>query len=407
MDFDIDDVESDPVEREAELARLRREDPVHREAKNGFWLLTKHADVREASKQPELFSSQAKGPWHLWEMHFSMQALDGPEPRRQRAIVSRGFTPRMVRRLAERARATLEECIDAVARQGGCEFVSALAAPVPLRLIADMLGLDARHFDLFRRWSDATSTGDPAVTSSAAFLALQSELEGILHEEAEKRRREPGDDLISAVVAAEREGVLEWGGEDSFAGFAKDDLVSFAQFVLLAGNETTRNAISRGMLALIEHPEERERLRSRPELLPRAVDEILRWSSPVRVLRRTCLRDTELRGRRLRAGESALLLYCSANRDEEVFAEPYAFRVDRTPNEHLAFGIGPHYCLGASLARIEIEVVIGRLLERLPDLRLVPGARVREGRNPILASIEEMPVEFTPPARPVTAPACS
>src|SRR5262245_54321557 len=114
--FAVDDLESDPAAREAELARLRREDPVHRDARNGFWLLTKHSDVREASKQPELFSSQAKGPWHLWEMHFSMQALDGPEHRRQRAIVSRGFTPRMVRRLAERARATLEECIDAVAR---------------------------------------------------------------------------------------------------------------------------------------------------------------------------------------------------------------------------------------------------------------------------------------------------
>jgi len=259
-----------------------------------------------------------------------------------------------------------------------------------------MLGLDPRHFELFRRWSDATSTGDPAVTASPSFLARQAELEGYLHEEAGRRRREPRDDLISAVVAAEGEGAFEWGGEGSFAGFAKDDLVSFAQFVLLAGNETTRNAISRGMLALIEHPEQRDLLRARPELLPTAVEEVLRWSTPVRVLRRTLLRDAELRGRRLRAGDAALLLYCSANRDEEVFAEPYAFRVDRSPNEHLAFGIGPHYCLGANLARMEIEVVIGLLLDRLPDLRLATGARIRQGRNAILASIEEMPVEFTP-----------
>jgi cytochrome P450 family 142 subfamily A polypeptide 1 len=352
--------------------------------------------VREASKQPELFSSQAKGPWHLWERHFSMQALDGPEQRRQRALVSRGFTPRMVRRLGERAREGVDACIDAVAARGRCELVSELAAPVPLLLISDMLGLDPRHFDLFRRWSDAASTGDPERTASPEFLTAQAELEGILREEAEERRREPRDDLISAVVAAEAEGALDWGGEDSFAGFAKDDLVSFAQFVLLAGNETTRNAISRGMLALVQHPEQRDLLRARPELLPRAVEEILRWSTPVRVLRRTLLRDTELRGRRLRAGESALLLYCSANRDEEVFSDPHAFRVDREPNEHLAFGIGPHFCLGANLARMEIEIVVGRLLERLPDLRLAPGARVREGRNPILASIEEMPVEFTP-----------
>jgi cytochrome P450 len=274
--------------------------------------------------------------------------------------------------------------------------VSELAAPVPLRLIADMLGLPGEHFELFRRWSDAASTGDPQQMGSPALLALQARLEGLLHEEAARRRREPGDDLISAVVAAEADGVLDWGGEGSFVGFAKDDLVSFAQFVLLAGNETTRNAISRGMLALMQRPEERERLRAHPELLPTAADEILRWSSPVRVLRRTLVRDAELRGKRLREGESVLLLYASANRDEEVFADPFAFRVDRRPNEHLAFGIGPHYCLGASLARMEIETVVGILLERLPDLRLAPGARIREGRNPILSTIEEMPVEFAP-----------
>ena len=394
MAFDINDVDSDPKEREAELARLRREDPVHWDEKNQHWLLTRYADVRAASKQPELFSSQAKGPWHTFDVHFSMQALDGPEHRRQRGIASKGFTPRMVGRLRETAHATIHACIDAVAAQGRCEFVSAFASPVPLRLIADMLGLPAEHFELFRRWSDGTASADPQVRSSLA--ADQALLERLLNEEAEQRKSEPRDDLISAVVAADTEGRLDWGGEESFEGFSKDDLVSFAQFILLAGNETTRNAISRGMLALIEHPEQRALLLARPELLPSAVDEILRWSSPVRVLRRVATRDTELRGKKLRAGDSVLLLYASANRDEEVFADPFAFRVDRSPNEHITFGLGPHYCLGANLARMEIETVIGALLERLPDLRLAPGACVREARNPILAAIEEMPVEFTP-----------
>jgi cholest-4-en-3-one 26-monooxygenase len=394
MGFDINDVDSDPAQREVELARLRREDPVHWDAKNGFWLLTRYADVRAASKQPELFSSQAKGPWHVFEAHFSMQSLDGPEHRRQRGIASKGFTPRMVRRLRESAHATIHACIDAVAARGACEFVSALAAPVPLRLIADMLGLPAEHFDLFRRWSDATASSDLALRGSPAFAADQAQLEALLREEAERRRVEPREDLISAVVAAEAEGVLDWGGEGAFEGFAKDDLVSFAQFILLAGNETTRNAISRGMLALIEHPAQRELLRARPELRPRGADEILRWTSPVRVLRRVLLRDTELRGKKLREGDAVLLLYGSANRDEEVFADSHAFRVDRSPNEHLAFGIGPHYCLGANLARMEIETVIGALLERLPDLRLAPGARVCFARNPILAAIDEMAVEF-------------
>src|SRR5262245_36086178 len=264
MDFDINDLDSDPALREAELARLRREDPVHWDAKNGFWLLLRHADVREASKQPELYSSQAKGPWHLWDMHFSMQSLDGPEHRRQRGIVSKGFTPRMVRRLAETARETAHACVDAVAARGTAELVSELAAPVPLRLIADMLGLSPEDFGLFQRWSDAATVGDPAVMASAEFQATQARLEALLHEVAARRRVEPRDDLITAAVAAEADGRLDWGGEEAFPGFAKDDLVSFAQFLLLAGNETTRNAISRGMLALIEHPEQRELLRARP-----------------------------------------------------------------------------------------------------------------------------------------------
>ena len=399
MSFDINDLDTDPAQREAELARIRREDPVHWDEANRFWLLTRHADVRAASKDPELFSSQAKGPWHTFDVHFSMQALDGPEHRRQRAIASKGFTPRMVGRLRETAHSTIHACIDAVESAGRCEFVSALASPVPLRLIADMLGLPAEHFDLFQRWSDGTASADLELRSSDGFAADQARLEALLHEEAKRRRSEPRDDLISAVVAADAEGRLDWGGEESFEGFSKDDLVSFAQFILIAGNETTRNAISRGMLALIEHPEQHALLRARPDLLPSAVDEILRWSSPVRVLRRVATRDIELRGKKLRAGDSVLLFYASANRDEEVFPDPYAFRVDRSPNEHITFGLGPHYCLGANLARMEIATVIGALLERLPDLRLAPGAPVRYARNPILAAIDEMQVEFTTASR--------
>ena len=396
MAFDINDLDSDPAEREAELARLRREDPVHWDARNEFWLLTRYADVREVSKQPELFSSQPKGPWHLIESHFSMQSLDGREHRRQRGIASKAFTPRMVRRLSETARETIDACIDAVAARGSCEFVSALASPVPLRLIADMLGLPAEHYGVFQRWSDITASSSFRERTSSEFTALQARLEALMRDEAERRRSAPRDDLISAMVAADEEGVLDSGGADSFAGFAKDDLVSFAQFILLAGNETTRNAISRGMLALIENPDQRELLRTRPDLLASGVEEILRFTSPVRVLRRVVMRDTDLRGKKLREGDSVLLLYGSANRDEEVFTDPLAFRVERHPNEHLTFGLGPHFCLGANLARMEIAIVIGALIERLPDLRLAPGARVREANNPILAAIDEMPVVFTP-----------
>jgi cytochrome P450 family 142 subfamily A polypeptide 1 len=396
--FDINDVHADPRERESALAWLRRHEPISWDARNGFWLAAGHAEVREISKLPEIFSSAPKGPWHLFEARFSMQAMDGPEHRAQRGLVSRAFTPRMSQRLTASARAVADAAIDAVAARGACEFVSELAAPVPVRIIADMLGLDASHFELFRRWSDDVADADVSVRGTPGFLERQARLEQHLHEVAEARRAEPRDDLISTVVQAEREGALHWGGSESFEGFSKDDLMSFVQFVLLAGNETTRNAISHGMLALIEHPEEREKLAARPELWPRAVEEILRWSTPVRVLRRTLVKDAEMSGARMREGDSVLLLYCSANRDEAVFDEPYAFRVDRTPNDHLSFGLGPHFCLGASLARMEIGVVVARVLARLPGLALAPGARPREGSNAILASIDEMPVVFGPGA---------
>ena len=397
-EFDIDDMRSDPQEREAALVWLRRNDPVHWDAKNGFWLATRHADVREIAKNPEIYSSEPKGPWHLFEARFSMQAMDGPTHRAQRALLSRGFTPRMVDRLGFAARETIDAAIDRVAPRGRCELVAELASPVPIRIIAGMLGLDGAHFELFRRWSDAVATHGPSVTGSPAFAAVQAELERHLRDVAEARRLEPRDDLISTIARADESGQLEWSGETSFEGFSKDDLLSFVQFVLLAGNETTRNAISRGVLALIEHPEEREKLRAQPDLLPSAVEEILRWTSPVRVLRRTLVQDAELGGKRLRKGESILMLYCSANRDEAVFEDPYAFRVDRSPNEHLAFGLGPHFCLGASLARMEIAVVVERLLARLPDLALAPGTRPREGTNSILYAIEEMQVVFRPHA---------
>ena len=398
IEFDIDDMRSDPQQREAALVWLRHNDPVHWDARNGFWLATRHADVREVAKHPEIYSSEPKGPWHLFEARFSMQAMDGATHRAQRALVSKGFTPRMVDHLAFAARESIDAAIDAVAPRGRCELVAELASPVPIRIIAGMLGLDDAHFELFRRWSDAVATHGPSVTGSSEFAAVQAELERHLRDVAQARRLEPRDDLISTVVRADQSGQLEWSGETSFEGFSKDDLLSFVQFVLLAGNETTRNAISRGVLALIEHPQEREKLRAHPELLPTAVEEILRWTSPVRVLRRTLVQDAELGGKRLRKGESVLMLYASANRDEAVFEDPYAFRVDRSPNEHLAFGLGPHFCLGASLARMEIGVVISRLLERLPDLALAPGTRPREGTNSILYALDEMQVVFTPQA---------
>jgi cytochrome P450 family 142 subfamily A polypeptide 1 len=397
--YDVNHPRPDPLADAQALAWLRRHDPVHWDAANGFWLLTRHADVRAVAKQPELFSSELKGPWHLWDLRFSLQSQDGPRHHRTRQLVSRGFTPRMVARSRGVARRCIDEAIDRVAARGSCEFASELAAPVPVRIIADMLGFEGADHDLFVRWSDALIGANHPVGVQADVAGLQAEVTAYVERVAAERERAPREDLMTALVEARRAGLLDFGSTEVLQGFSHDELTSFAQFLTVAGNETTRNAIGHGMHALLCHPDERRKLAAHPELLPRAADEILRYTSVVRVLRRTLARDAELGGKKLREGESVLMLYGSANRDEAVFDEPQRFRVDRSPNDHLAFGVGSHFCLGANLARMEIEVVIGRILERLPDLELAPGEAVVETPHPIIRWLERMPVVFTPVGR--------
>jgi len=395
MEFDTLDGSQTPEARQRAEAWLRHHDPVHWDAKNGFWLLLRHADVRHVSKHPEIWSSEPHGPWHLFESHFSIQAQDGPVHRETRGIVSRGFTPRMIAKLEERALRYIDEAIDAVVGQERCDFVSDLAVPVPMRIIADMVGVEEGDLEMFRRWGDAIEhtvgefalAGEELERLSEIFRAY---LEGVVAD----RKRAPREDLISLMVQARDEGLLETFSRDPFPGISGDELTSFAQFLVLAGNETTRNAISQGMLALLQNPGELRKLQARPGLLPSAVEEILRYTSVVRGLRRTALRDCELRGRTIREGDSVVLVYPSANRDEEVFDDPDAFRVERDPKDHLTFGIGTHFCLGANLARMELRVVIGRILQRLPELALDPDDPVVFGTNPGIASVARMPVRL-------------
>jgi cytochrome P450 family 142 subfamily A polypeptide 1 len=204
-----------------------------------------------------------------------------------------------------------------------------------------------------------------------------------------RRRDAPGPDVLSTLLAAREEGAF---GEDEH--LADEELLQFAMLLVMGGNETTRNAIAGGMLALFEHPEERERLRNDRSLMPTAVDEVLRFTTVVRALRRWVAVDTDFAGHRFEAGQSIVMSFTSANRDERVFEEPDAFRVDRFPNEHLSFGFGAHYCLGASLARMEISIVLDRLLTRLPQLRLAEGAEVRRGESGLSETLLAVPVEF-------------
>jgi cytochrome P450 len=383
------------VERDAALAQLRRGDPVHWDPKNAWWLVTRHADVREISRRPELFSSEPRGPWHVFEYHFSMQAMDGERHHRHRNVVSRAFTPRLVSMLTERAERYADEAIDALAGRRTAEFVSELAVPVPLRIIADMLGVADGDLEQFRSWSDAMIVAGGGHAQDDALRETQhlmADFLGYLSEAVEERRVRPTDDVLSRIIQAGEAGVLD--DAQRLQRLEGDEVRDFALFLLIAGNETTRNGISQGMLTLFEHPEERGRLASNDALWETATDEILRWTSPVRAMRRTALRDTTLGERKILEGQSVVMVYASANRDETVFEEPQRFRVDRSPNEHLAFGFGPHYCLGANLARMEIRVVLQRILRRLPGLRLAEGGRAVPTASALIDGLDELPVEW-------------
>ena len=385
--------------RDRALAALRREAPIQWDPENQWWLVTRHADILHISRHPEIFSSEPKGPWHVFEHRFSMQAMDGKAHLRHRNIVSRAFTPRMVSMLSRRAELYADEAIDALEGRRSCDFVTDLAVPVPMRIIADMLGVSDGDLGRFREWSDAMvilggGHGDPNLLQEVA--PLLGELQHYVGTKVAERRAQPQDDILSRIIRAADEGLLD----DAPDGVAPenrldpDEVKDMALFLLVAGNETTRNGISQGMLALFQHPAERARLSSNPSLWETAADEILRWTTPVRAMRRVALKTTSLAEQEIQEGESVVMVYASANRGDRVFDEPHAFRVDRTPNEHLALGFGPHYCLGANLAKMEIQITLGRILERLPGIRLAEGAEPVFTPSALIDGIESMAVEW-------------
>ena len=398
VEFDLHDISRSRAEEAESLARLRRDDPVHWDEKNQFWLLTRHADVKAVSRNSELFSSEPNGPWFAFESHFSLQAVDGSSHHRTRNVVNRGFTPRATQYLGERVVRYTDEAIDAVAAQGHCDLVQDIAVPVPMRIIADILGLETHH-DLFRRWIDAVTTAmsDPERSLDAEQAETALEFEGHVRSVVAERSKRPGSDLISTLLSGRAEGVFESFTREPFPGVPEGDgVLGFIAFLVLGGSETTRHAISQGMRVLIEHPDQRRRLRANPDLLELAVEEILRFVTPVRAMQRTVMRDTELAGRKLEKGSVVVMSYSSANRDEGVFDEPERFSIDRKRNEHVSFGFGSHFCMGANLARMEIGNAIFRLLERLPDLELAPGTQPTRFPSPIVNGLLNLPAVFAP-----------
>jgi len=394
VDFDILDPQLYATDPFPVYRWLRANAPVYRDEKHQLWLLSKYADVAYVSKNPKLFCSRF-GVTPDADVMISLVTMDDPRHAQLRAIISRGFTPRMVAQLQPRIREVVAACIDAVIERGECDFVRDLAVPVPMLVIAELIGIRPDDRDRFWHWSDtmmlaAGQHGNQPVLEKAA--AAYVEYADYLQEVFSDRRQNPRSDLVSVLLAAQQDGRLTTDEQNLSA----DELLQFMTLLLVAGNETTRNAMSGGMLAFCEHRGEWRRLVDNPALVPAAVEEVLRWVTPVVGFRRTATADTELHGRAIRAGDKVLMIYQSANRDEDVFDEPDRLRIDRDPNEHLAFGIGTHFCLGASLARLELRVLFEELIRRLPDLRLAPGAHAERLSSLLVRGIARMPMVFTP-----------
>ncbi len=288
---------------------------------------------------------------------------DPPVHTRLRRLVSRAFTPRRIRELEPRIREFAGSLLDRAAARGGLDAMADLANPLPVMVIAHMLGVPPEHYPMFKRWSDTVIESDntpPGMPLPQEVRDAFTALRGYFIAEIEKRRRNPGDDLVSVLVAAH---------EDSEETLSEEELIAFVVILLLAGNETTTNLIGNGMLALTRHPGELERLRRQPELTPSAIEEMLRYDGPVQSTVRHIRQDTEVAGTMVPAGTMIFVLLAAANRDPAQFPDPDRFDIARSPNDHLAFGEGIHFCIGAPLARMEGAIAIGSLLERFKRVR--------------------------------------
>lgn len=382
-------------------ARLRQESPVHRMSLpdgSGMWLITRYADVAAVLKDPRF----VKDPRNVLSaeelarmgvddspLRFNMLSVDPPDHTRLRGLVHRAFTAPFIERLRGRVQAIADELIDAVEAKGEMDLIDDFAFPLPILVIAEMLGVPGKDRDRIREWSNALTAG--ALQGRQAERSLQGHVAAFghyLYELCEVRRHDPGNDLVSALIQAEEEG----------STLNQEELISMVFLLLIAGHETTVNLIGNGMLALFQHPGELEALRQDPTLIKPGVEEMLRYESPVEhATSRFAREDVELGGARISKGELVLAVLGSANRDGEQFEDPDRFMLRRADNKHVAFGLGIHYCLGAPLARMEGYIAIPTLLRRLPDLRLAVAPEELAWRFSMLVrGVQRMPVAFTP-----------
>jgi cholest-4-en-3-one 26-monooxygenase len=384
--------ENEPVYWQAPGAAQALPDGPLELAQAGFWALTRHQDIIDVSLDQKRFSSergtvllQNLDDDRIAQLRLWMINQDAPRHTKLRKLVNKGFTKRMIQNMEAHIRTLSREIVDAVAQKGECDFVTSIASELPMLVIAELVGAPPEDRAKLFHWSN-TMIGfeDPDFAEEAKATDVMLEMLEYAGHLGKLRRDDPREDLTSVLVHADVDG-------------ERLDELGFNMFfilLVLAGNETTRNAISGGMLALSEHPDQREKLIRDPSLLATATEEILRYVSPVITMRRTATCDTEIAGQKIRENDKVVLFYPSANRDARVFEDPARFDVTRDPNPHLAFGWGPHFCLGASLARAEIRCLFSELLTRVPDIEV--DGPVRRLRSSTVSSIKSMPVRFTP-----------
>jgi cytochrome P450 len=379
--------------------RLRREDPVHwwdRTEGLPFWAITKHADIVKVGRDPERFIN---GPRlvldHLPEQpNFfppTLIQIDPPQHTIYRKLINKRFTPGRLRPLHADIENIAKEIVDELGKEsteGRADFVEKVSAPLPIAVIAWLLGVPREDWNLLFDWTNRTiGATDPEFQvegqdSRASALQAMTELFEYFTKLVAKKRAQPEDDLVSLFSRLEVDG----------KPIPEIDVLTFCLIIVVAGNETTRNATSGGMLAFIQHQDQLRKLQEQPELLAAAVEEVVRWTSPIIHFGRTATEDYELRGKRIKAGDALALFYPSANRDEEVFSDPFSFRIDRSPNNHLAFGVGEHYCLGAHVARLELEFAFKHLIPRIEEIEV--DGPIDRLHSALVGGVKRLPIHY-------------
>ena len=378
-DFTSPEVKADPY---ATYRRIRSTDPVHRMRVIDGWALTRYRDVEAVLRDHKRFGNA--GRILVETVPLSLLDMDPPEHTRLRLLVSKAFTPRAVTMLRTRVQETTDRLLDAVAGKGRFDLIAAMGYPLPITIIAEMLGVRPRDMDRFEEWSHALALSvDPMLGRNQIQAIKRAQEEAFAYFETiiDERRRRPRDDLVSGLMTAEEEGDR----------LTHEELLSVMLLILVAGNETTRNLIGNGMLALLQHPAQLQRLRDQPDLLDSAVDELLRYDSPVQLNGRSVREDVEIGGKRIRAGEVVLSLIGAANRDPEMFDDPETLDVGRRQKSQLSFGRGIHYCVGAPLAVLEARTAFASLLDRFGSIRLADEPRHRDGV--VLRGVEQLWIE--------------